>query len=127
MREIKAIIQPFMLDEVLFALEKVDDLPGLTLSAVQGWGRSRARNANDIVAIGEHHFARKMKLEVVVPDSLADIVADTITRAARTGKPGDGKVFVSDVRKSIRVRTGELVRVERVCRLCFCSGPWPHP
>jgi nitrogen regulatory protein P-II 1 len=107
MKEIKAIIQPFMLDDVLYAMEQIEDLPGLTLSQVQGWGRSRARNATDIVSMGGRQFARKVKLEVVVPDEMADRIADVIARAARTGKVGDGKVFVYDVRKSVRIRTGD--------------------
>lgn len=108
MKEIKAVIQPFMLDDVLYAMEQIEELPGLTLSEVRGWGRSRARNATDIVAIGGRQFARKIKLEVVVPDAMADSIVDAISRAARTGKVGDGKVFVSDVGKSVRIRTGEL-------------------
>lgn len=108
MKEIKAIIQPFMLDDVLYAMEQIEGLPGLTLSEVQGWGRSRARNATDIVSIGSRRFARKIKLEVVVPDAMADGIADAIARAARTGKVGDGKVFVYDVQRSVRIRTGEL-------------------
>lgn len=108
MKEIKAIIQPFMLDDVLYAMEQIEELPGLTLSEVRGWGRSRARNATDIVSIGGRQFARKIKLEVVVPDAMADSIVDAISRAARTGKLGDGKVFVYDVSKSVRIRTGEL-------------------
>lgn len=107
MKEIKAIIQPFMLDNVLYAMEQIEGLPGLTLSEVQGWGRSRARNASDIVSIGGRQFARKVKLEVVVPEEMAESIAHAIVRAARTGKVGDGKVFVSEVGASIRIRTGE--------------------
>lgn len=107
MKEIKAIIQPFMLDDVLYAMERIEGLPGLTVSEVQGCGRSRARNATDIVSIGEHRFARKIKLEVVVPDAMADPIVDAIARAAHTGNRGDGKIFVHDVGRSIRIRTLE--------------------
>lgn len=107
MKEIKAIIQPFMLDDVLCALEQIEELPGLTLSEVRGWGRSRARNATDIIPVGAHQFARKIKLEIVVPDRIAEGIADAIGRAAHTGKPGDGKIFVYDVQKTVRIRTGE--------------------
>lgn len=108
MKEIKAIIQPFMVDNVLYAMEQIEGLPGLTLSEVQGWGRSRAMNATDIVSLGGRQFARKVKLEVVVPDEMAEGIVEAIARAARTGKVGDGKVFVSDVGSSVRIRTGEL-------------------
>lgn len=108
MKEIKAVIQPFMLDDVLYAMEQIEGLPGLTLSQVQGWGRSRARNATDIVSIGSRQFARKLKLEIVVPDAMADRIVDAIVRTARTGKVGDGKVFVYDVQKSVRIRTGDV-------------------
>jgi nitrogen regulatory protein P-II 1 len=107
MKEIKAIIQPFMLDTVLYAMEQVDELPGLTLSHVQGWGRSRARNATDIVSIGERQFARKVKLEIVVPDTVVDRIVEAVASAARTGKIGDGKIFVCEVDSSVRIRTGE--------------------
>lgn len=107
MREIKAIIQPFMLENVLRALAAIDELPGLTVSQVLGWGQSRAAGAEDPVFEAGHAFARKTKLEVVVRDELADLVVAALVEAARTGRAGDGKVFVSEIGRAIRVRTGE--------------------
>ncbi|MGH7730248.1 MAG: P-II family nitrogen regulator [Candidatus Eiseniibacteriota bacterium] len=107
MREIKAIIQPFMLEHVLRALAAIEGLPGLTVSQVLGWGRSRAAEAGDSVSHAGHAFANKAKLELVVPDELAPRVVETIAQAARTGRPGDGKIFEYEVGRVVRVRTGQ--------------------
>lgn len=107
MKEIKAIVQPFMLQHVLDALAALEDLPGVTISEVTGWGKSRAVNAEAPVQEAGHALARKSKLELVVRDAMADDVVDAIVRAARTGKPGDGKVFVYDLSRAVKIRTGE--------------------
>jgi len=107
MKEIKAIIQPFMLEKVLLALERLEELPGLTVSQVRGWGKTRARDAGDVVDEGAHRFARKLKLEIVVRDDVADRIVATIEREAHSGHPGDGKVFVSGVDEAVKIRTGE--------------------
>lgn len=107
MKEVKAIIQPFMLDKVLLALEQLGDLPGLTLSQVSGWGKTRARNAKDVVDEGAHSFAKKLKLEIVVADALVDTIVETISREAHTGNVGDGKIFVIEVNDVVKIRTGE--------------------
>lgn len=107
MREIKAIIQPFMLQDVLHALASMDDLPGVTISEVTGWGKSRAADAAETVRRGGHAVAKKTKLEVVVATELAPRVVATIAEAARTGNPGDGKIFETDVVNAVKVRTGE--------------------
>ena len=107
MKEIKAIIQPFMLEKVLNALESLEHVPGLTVSNVIGWGKSRALKANDSVEVGEFRFAKKIKIELVVPDSRYETILTTIARAARTGNPGDGKIFVYDVQEVVKIRTGE--------------------
>ena len=107
MREIKAIIQPFMLSDVLHALGALDDLPGVTISEVTGWGRSRAAHATDTVSRGGHSLAKKTKVEIVVPGAAAPQVIATIAEAARTGNPGDGKIFEIAVADAVRVRTGE--------------------
>ena len=106
MKEIKAIVQPFMVEEILRRLEALD-IPGLTLSEVRGWGRSRAEGAQDTVQEAGHAFARKAKIEIVVPDALAPAIAEAIADAARTGRPGDGKIFVSDVERAVSIRTGK--------------------
>lgn len=107
MKEIKAIIQPFMVEKVLDALSEIGDLPGLTISQVQGWGRSRAVNASDKVEESGHMLAKKTKIEIVVRDQDVQALVDTIARAARTGNVGDGKVFVIEVADVVRIRTGE--------------------
>lgn len=107
MKEIKAFIQPFMRADVLDALEQIPDLPGMTISEVSGWGRSRAAHTDSPVHMGPHHTAPKVKLEIVVADALADEIVETVAEAAHTGNPGDGKIFVSEVGEAVRIRTGE--------------------
>jgi len=107
MKEIKAIIQPFMLDRVLHALAAIDKLPGVTVSPVTGWGRTRGEGASDAVQEGGHRLAKKTKLEIVVSDALAPEVTEAIAASARTGNIGDGKIFVADVEAAIKIRNGE--------------------
>lgn len=107
MKEIKAIIQPFMLNHVLDGLAAIENLPGVTISEVMGWGKSRASDAQQPVRQAGHAFARKSKVEIVVPDAMVDQVVEAIVRAARTGKAGDGKVFVHELSDVFKVRSGE--------------------
>lgn len=107
MKEIKAIIQPFMLSKVIAALKQVKELPGVTVSEVKGFGRSRAVDAEDKVVDGSIEYAKKVKLEIVVPDTLVEEVIRTIQDKAHTGNPGDGKIFVESVEDVVRVSTGE--------------------
>lgn len=107
MKEIKAIIQPFMLQRVCEALDAIPDLPGLTVSTVSGWGRTRAKGSTNSVEHGGHRFIQKTKLEVVVDDAKVQQVVATILAAARTGNIGDGKIFVYQVDDAIRIRTGD--------------------
>jgi nitrogen regulatory protein P-II 1 len=106
-KEIKAIIQPFMLEHVCAALESIDGLPGITVSQVIGYGKQRATNAKRKVKEAGRSFVKKTKVEVVVNDALAPVVVEAIAAAARTGKPGDGKVFVYEVADVVKIRTGE--------------------
>ncbi len=106
MKKIEAIIKPFKLDEVKEALNKIG-ITGMTVTEVKGYGRQQGhselyRGAEYVV-----DFLPKMKVEVVVGADKAQEVVDTIVEAARTGKIGDGKVFVMDIKKVIRIRTGE--------------------
>ena len=96
MKEVKAIIQPFMLQDVLKGLAKVDRLPAVTVSEVEGHS----------VAHPDYKANPKTKLEIVVPDEVVDAVVDTIQRCACTGKPGDGRIFVCDVKTTTKIRTG---------------------
>lgn len=107
MKEIKAVIQPFMLENVLDALREYGDLPGLTVTEVLGWGKSRTAIVPGGPHEGAHAFAKRTKLEIVLSDETADAVVDLITRATRTGRRGDGKVFLFNVKDVIKIRTGE--------------------
>ena len=106
MKKIEAIIKPFKLDEVKAALGDVG-VQGLTVTEVKGFGRQKGhtelyRGAEYVV-----DFLPKAKLEVVVPDAKASEVVSAITKAAQTGKIGDGKIFVLPVDEVVRIRTGE--------------------
>jgi nitrogen regulatory protein PII len=107
MKEIKAIVRPFMLEHILDALESIEGWPGGTRSKVLGWGKSRAAGVAAPVRAAGHAFAPKSQLEVVVPDEMVEAVLSAIEGAARTGKPGDGKVFVIDALDALKIRTGE--------------------
>lgn len=107
MKEIKAFIQPFMLNKVVDALMQIDGLPGVTVSEVRGFGKSRGKDAPQKFVEGGITYAIKTKLEVMVPDGMARTVVEAIRQAAHTGRPGDGKVFVIDIQESVKIRTGE--------------------
>jgi len=107
MKKIEAIIKPFKLDEVREALSEIG-VTGLTVTEVKGFGRQKGhtelyRGAEYVV-----DFLPKVKIEIVVSDSAAENAIDAIVKAARTGKIGDGKIFVSAVEQVVRIRTGEL-------------------
>ena len=107
MREIKAIIQPFLVDKVLDALHQIPEMPGVTVSEVRGYGRRKEAKPIDREREAEVFGEKKVKLEVVVPDHLVSQVTETIARAAHTGNPGDGKIFVLPVWDVLKIRTGE--------------------
>ena len=106
MKLVTAIIKPFTLDDVKAALEQVGVL-GMTVSEVQGYGRQKGHT--EVYRGAEYNvdFVPKVKIEVVVDDGVADKVVDAIVESARTGKIGDGKVWVIPVDSVVRVRTGE--------------------
>ncbi len=106
MKKITAIIKPFKLDEVREALSDAN-INGLTVTEVKGFGRQKGhtelyRGAEYVV-----DFLPKVKIEVVVDDSVLDLAIEAILKSARTGKIGDGKIFVQDIEQVIRIRTGE--------------------
>ena len=106
MKRITAIIKPFKLDEVREGLAGVG-VTGLTVTEVKGFGRQKGhtelyRGAEYVV-----DFLPKVKIEVVISDSMLDAALDAIVRAAKTGRIGDGKIFVSHVDQVVRIRTGE--------------------
>jgi len=106
MKKVEAIIKPFKLEDVKEALTEIS-VTGMTVSEVKGYGRQQGhtelyRGAEYVV-----DFLPKIKIEIVVDDDIVDKVVETITNAARTGKIGDGKIFVTTVEKTVRIRTGE--------------------
>jgi nitrogen regulatory protein P-II 1 len=106
MKKIEAIIRPFRLDDVREALAEVG-VKGMTLTEVKGYGRQKGHTELYRGSEYQIDFLPKIKLEVVVPEKLADKVVETILKAAKTGQVGDGKIFLYDVEDVIRVRTGE--------------------
>ena len=106
MKKIEAIIKPFKLDEVREALSEIG-VSGLTVIEVKGFGRQKGhtelyRGAEYVV-----DFLPKVKIEIVVADALVEGAIDALVKAARTGKIGDGKIFVTSVEQVVRIRTGE--------------------
>ena len=106
MKKIEAVIKPFKLDEVKDALHEVG-LQGITVTEAKGFGRQKGhtelyRGAEYVV-----DFLPKIKIEIVLDDNLVERAIEAITQAARTGRIGDGKIFVSTVEQTIRIRTGE--------------------
>jgi len=106
MKKVEAIIKPFKLDEVREALSEIG-VSGLTVTEVKGFGRQKGhtelyRGAEYVV-----DFVPKAKVEVIVADSLVERAIEAVVKAARTGKIGDGKIFVTNVEQVVRIRTGE--------------------
>ena len=107
MKLVTAVIKPFKLDDVREALSEIG-VQGMTVTEVKGFGRQKGhtelyRGAEYVV-----DFLPKVKLEIAIDDAILDQVLDVITKAANTGKIGDGKIFVSDLEQVIRIRTGEI-------------------
>ncbi len=102
MREIKAIIRPDRLPDVLRALHAMPDLPGVTVSTVRGFGRRYPLGSE-----AAYDEVERAKLEIVVPAAIAAEVVQAVERAARTGQPGDGKIFVLTVEHVVKIRSGE--------------------
>lgn len=106
MKKIEAIIKPFKLDEVKDALNEIG-IQGMTITEVKGYGRQKGhtelyRGAEYVI-----DFLPKVKIEMMVPDSMAEEVIRIIENKARTGKIGDGKIFISHVEDAVRIRTGQ--------------------
>ena len=106
MKLITAIIKPFKLDDVKDAL-KAAGVTGMTVGEVRGFGRQGGHTETYRGAEYQIDFVPKVSLQLVVEDATVDAVVDTITKAAATGKIGDGKIWVSDVDRIVRIRTGE--------------------
>ncbi|MFT6269691.1 MAG: nitrogen regulatory protein P-II 1 [Alphaproteobacteria bacterium] len=106
MKKIEAIIKPFKLDDVREALAGAG-VSGLTITEVKGFGRQKGHQELYRGAEYQVDFLPKVKVEVVVNDDIVDLVVESIIEVAKTGKIGDGKIFVYDVQRAIRIRTGE--------------------
>ncbi len=106
MKKIEAIIKPFKLDEVREALSELG-CTGLTVTEVKGFGRQKGHTELYRGAEYTVDFLPKVKVEVILSDAMVDKAIDAIIKAARTGKIGDGKIFVMDVSQVVRIRTGE--------------------
>ncbi len=106
MKKIEAIIKPFKLDEVKNALTQIG-IQGMTITEVKGFGRQRGHTEVYRGAEYKIDFLPKVKIELVTTDEMATQVVENLERVARTGKIGDGKIFVSSVEEVIRIRTGE--------------------
>jgi len=106
MKKVEAVIKPFKLEDVKDALAEIG-VTGMTVSEVKGYGRQKGhselyRGAEYVV-----DFLPKIRMEMIVSEDMVDKTVETVVEAARTGKIGDGKIFVSDIEKIIRIRTGE--------------------
>ena len=106
MKKVEAIIRPHLLDAVRSALQDVEII-GMTISEVQGYGRQRGHTETYRGTEYQIEFVPKVKLEVIIPDDVEEFAVSAIMRTARTGKFGDGKIFVIPVDDVIRIRTGE--------------------
>ena len=106
MKKIEAIIKPFKLDEVKHALTKIG-AQGMTVTEVKGFGRQKGHTEIYRGAEYKIDFLAKVKIELIVIDELVNQVIETIEKAAKTGKIGDGKIFITPVDEVIRIRTGE--------------------
>jgi nitrogen regulatory protein P-II 1 len=105
MKIITAIIQPFMLEKVVEALEGIEDFPGMTVTDVRGFGRRKVTdNESDPLEM----FIEKTRIEIVALDERVETIIETIARSAHTGNLGDGKIFVWPVQQAVRVRNSEL-------------------
>jgi len=109
MKKIEVIIKPFKLDEVKNALTKIG-VQGMTMTEVVGFGRQKGHTETYRGAEYQTDFLPKSKIEIIVTDELLTQVIETIERAAKTGKIGDGKIFIMPVEEVIRIRTGERGR-----------------
>jgi nitrogen regulatory protein P-II 2 len=106
MKLITAVIKPFKVDEVRQAVADIG-IQGVTVTEVQGYGRQAGRNETPRGAEYDENFLPKAKIELAVDDSIAEQVLEAVCNVARTGKSGDGKIWVLELEEAVRVRTGE--------------------
>jgi len=110
MKNITAMVQPFMLSKVTGALEEIEGFPGMTVTDVRGFGREKStheKGAPHRVIEDFVEYVKKARIEIVARDEMVDSIVETIVRTAHTGNRGDGKVFVWPVERAVRIQTGE--------------------
>jgi len=108
MKEVKAIIQPFMLSKVTKALQEIPGFPGMTVSDCRGFGREKGEHAARRIVEDLIDYVPKVKIEVMLRDEMVDQVVNTILRTAHTGNRGDGKIFVYEIEMAARIKTFEV-------------------
>jgi len=107
MKEVKAVLQPHVLNRVMDALHALPHFPGVTVSDCQGQGRGRGREGKFMPDEDTIFFAKKCKLEIFCADGLCDEIVQVIQRAAHTGNAGDGVIMVADLPRVVRIRTAQ--------------------
>ena len=105
MKEVKAIIQQFKLSSVTRALQDIPGFPGMTVSDCRGFGKEKGKEGPHRVVEDLIDYIPKVRIEIMINDGMVDLVVETIAKAAHTGNPGDGKVFVYDIEKAVRIKT----------------------
>jgi len=106
MKKVEAIIKPFKLDEVKDALSEVG-IQGMTVTEVKGFGRTGGKKEVYRGSAYVVDFVPKVRIDIVVPDNMVDSAIDAIEKSAKTGRIGDGKIFVTAIEEAVRIRTGE--------------------
>jgi len=107
MKEVKAIIQQFKLSSVTRALQEIPGFPGMTVSDCRGFGKEKGKEGPHRIIEDLIDYVPKVRIEIMLKDEIVDTVVETIAKAAHTGNPGDGKVFVYDIEKAVRIKTFE--------------------
>ncbi|MCB2181056.1 MAG: P-II family nitrogen regulator [Desulfobulbaceae bacterium] len=107
MKRIVAVIKPNMLDDVIFALHKIENFPGATMSEVRGMGRGFRKRVSEKLHYSPFGYPEQIRIEIVCLDDQTEEIISTIEESARTGKSGDGKIFISDVKEVVRISTGQ--------------------
>ena len=107
MKRIIGVIKPNMLDDVIFALHQIEDFPGATMTDVRGMGFGFHRHVKENVQSPSFGYPAQVRIEIVCTDDMVDRIVTTIEENARTGKPDDGKIFISPVDGAVRISTGQ--------------------
>ena len=107
MKHIIAIIKPKMLDDVIFALHKIEDFPGATMSEVRGIGRGIRQHFEDNRMVPSFGYPVQAQLDIVCHEKQVDGIVTTIEKNAHTGNPNDGKIFITPIDEAVRIRTGQ--------------------